>query len=83
MHGLMLRKTGERHICPGIQCLAGTVGGQMQVDGPVDQSWRSAGMELSHGDEIAISSPARWSRGCNAHWNNFARPNIAMGAIWG
>ena len=55
----------------------------MQVSGPVDQSWRSAGMELSHGDEIAISSPARWSRGCNAHWNNFARPNIAMGAIWG
>jgi hypothetical protein len=55
----------------------------MQVDGPVDQSWPSAGMELSHGDEIAISSPAWLSRGCNAHWNNFARPGIAMGAIWG
>jgi hypothetical protein len=83
MHGQMFRNSGERCICHGIQFLAGTVGGQMQVDGPVDQSWRSAGMELSHGDEIAISSPAWLSRGCNAHWNNFARPSMAMGAIWG
>ena len=55
----------------------------MKVGGAVDHCWRCPGMELSHGDRIRVSSRARLSRGCNAQWNNFAPPTIALGASWG